>query len=182
MAKPRAKPDSDTRPNYGILATADIPSILAEIAAGASIREIAGRIGVSDVSLRAKLLRTDEPAYREALRTQVAERLVTYGVMADDAAARAHSAMQAVSKDETDSKVIAAATAQASVARAVADTAESAARHWRWLGERRDADHWGEKKTVNQQHSGTVELVARPQMSRDEWVAQHAHLPAKVSE
>lgn len=157
------------RENYGALANLDIDDALAQIAAGASLAEVGKQYGVTAVSLRAAILRGDSERYRAALAAQVASRLVDYAEDADAALPLLDKAQRYVEEGE-----IAAAQAQTNIARARLDGAESGAKHWRWLGERRLPDVYGQKTQVKQEHSGTVAIEVRPRVSREEWVRAHA--------
>lgn len=69
--------DSARNTNAGKLAGIDPSAILQQLHEGKSLRDVAGTVGVSNVGLRAWLLRCDEDAYRDtitmALATRVAE-------------------------------------------------------------------------------------------------------------
>lgn len=157
------------RENYGALANLDIAAALDRIAAGESVGELAAELGVAAESLRVRLLRADTEAYQAALATQIGSRLIRYADQVDAVGPMLDSAQ--VRLDSGDS---AAANAQTGIARAVIDAAEAGARHWRWLGERRLPDLYGQKTQVKQEHSGTVAIEVRPRVSRDEWVRAHA--------
>lgn len=58
---------ADGSRNHGALATQDPATVLAQINAGSSLREIAKQLGVSNVGLRAWLLRESREQYTDAI-------------------------------------------------------------------------------------------------------------------
>lgn len=80
---------ADGSHNHGALVAYDPDTILARINAGASLRQLAQEIGVSNVALRAWLLRESGDKYNDAITSALAQRVAE----TDEALAEAEDAV-----------------------------------------------------------------------------------------